>query len=217
MPSVAPCSVPAFVSCPPASVKPPPESHLPFSSLIKRSAVALTALLPCIRPLLRSSVPPAVSVLPATVPLLVSVVALSAASSVATMFPVLVRALLRPKSGSAPEYRPGSSGRCPQGEPALHQQQAGVIERVEGYVQRTAAHQLTGGAVAQRTGGQRQRVVTTRIPVLFSCAAFTVRAFPASWPSLNSCAAVSVNRFWLSRAPVLSSLPVAESVRASSV
>ena len=98
MPSVAPCSVPAFVSCPPASVKPPPESHLPFSSLIKRSAVALTALLPCIRPLLRSSVPPAVSVLPATVPLLVSVVALSAASSVATMFPVLVRALLRPKS-----------------------------------------------------------------------------------------------------------------------
>ena len=56
-----------------------------------------------------------------------------------------------------------------------------------------------------------------RIPVLFSCAAFTVRAFPASWPSLNSCAAVSVNRFWLSRAPVLSSLPVVERVRASSV
>ncbi len=75
MSSVAPCSVPAFVSCPPVSVKPPPESHLPFSALIKRSAAALTALLPCIRPLLRSSVAPAVSVLPATVPLLVSVVA----------------------------------------------------------------------------------------------------------------------------------------------
>ena len=54
------------------------------------------------------------------------------------------------------------------------------------------------------------------MPVLVSCAAFTVSAFPASRPSLNSCAAVSVKRFWLSRAPVLSSLPVAASVRASS-
>ena len=48
---------------------------------------------------------------------------------------------------------------APEGEPAVHQQQTGVIERVQGQIQAASAHQLPGGAVAQRAGGQRQRVV----------------------------------------------------------
>ena len=85
--SVSPCRIPALLNCPPCRVSAPPESPFPVVSLMKRVAAASMALVPCIRPLLRSSVAVRSRVLPATVPLLVRFAAARVAALLARVLP----------------------------------------------------------------------------------------------------------------------------------